>query len=950
MPRRRFSKTISQGVGRRILMLFLVAGFLPVLFTIGLAYFEFGRASYVESTNELRHGAKLHAAEILNRIERASEKAEEISGHYSDTAGFDFGEHAYLLDGIDAVWLTEQGTVTEVPFGHLSEPMLDNQPDPAFVTAGNTQLSIGVDAGMPYVLLLRTLQSDSERHRILGLALNVEALLGVGGNMPLRTDFCTYLASTGEPLYCTDDRRRPDYALVEQHGTTGELRPGIEWTTGGESHIAVAWELSLASRFRAPALDIVASQPKAVALESTADFSRILAPAMLLVLVLVALLSLNMIDRSLVPLQRLMTAAKQLATGDLGLRVRLRSDDEYEELAEAFNNMADRLGQQFDALKAMSDIDRLILSGADSAELARCLVRNLTGILDISTAAVIARENKNSRQARMITSRGGELSDDEIELPEDLNRTWYQPRQVSLEEVEDSEAPYAGRFRSMGIAYAIVIPVVLEKDLMGMILLASSSRLSLSDFSTQRCVDLAGRFAVALSSAERADALFRKASFDDLTGLPNRQLLKERLGDMIEAARHERHSGGILYLDLDRFKEINDVYGHSVGDIVLSQAAERIRSEVRDDDLVARLGGDEFVIVLPRIAGNERLKATASRILSRMSELFSVFGVNHFVGASIGIALFPDDGDSVETLLKNADSAMYRAKDAGRNRYEFYNITLNAESRRKIELERDLRAACDAEELEVYYQPQFSLENGIISGAEALLRWEHAEHGFVSPREFVPLAEGSELIVKIGRWVIEQACADLRKVLDARLHPGPVSINVSARQLSDPGFVNDVTESLQRHGIHPCYLQLEVTEATVAQNRDIAIDILKRLRHHGVRVAIDDFGTGYSSLSYLQNLPFDVIKIDKSFVDLIGQDESSDNICRTIIRMARELGKASIAEGVETADQVEFLENNGCDIVQGYHYSRPLPYDDFYTFVEQQDFHTLRRKALHLVR
>ena len=946
----RISTTLSKGVGRRIVGLFFAAGVLPVVLTVALAYFEFGRSNYVESTNALRDDAKLHAAEILQRIDSAKQKAEEISRLYNGVPDFDFGEHAYLLDDIDAIWLTEQGTVVDVPFGRLSEAMLDNQPDPAFVTAGNTQLAIGVDAGAPYVLLLRTLEAGGGQHRILGFALNVEALLGTRGAARPDTDFCTYLTATGDPLYCTDDRRRPDYALVSEQGPAGELRPGIEWTTGGESQVAAAWQLSLASRFRAPALDVVASQPKAVALDSNTDFNRILLPALMLVLGLVAYLSMNMIDRSLVPLQRLTTAAKQLATGDLGLRVRLRSDDEFEELADAFNNMADRLGQQFDALKAMSDIDRLILSGADSAELARCLVRNLTGILDINTAAVIARDNKNSREARMITSQNGELTDDEIELPEDLNRTWYQPRQVALEEVEDSEAPYADRFRSLGIAYAIVIPVVLEKDLMGMILLASSSRLSLNDFSTQRCVDLAGRFAVALSSAERADALFRKASFDDLTGLPNRQLLKERLGDMIDAARHERHSGGILYLDLDRFKEINDVYGHSVGDIVLSQAAERIRSEVRDDDLVARLGGDEFVVVLPRIAGNERLKATASRILTRMSELFSVFGVNHFVGASIGIALFPDDGDSVETLLKNADSAMYRAKDAGRNRYEFYNISLNAESRRKIELERDLRAACDAEELEVYYQPQFSLENGIISGAEALLRWEHAEHGFVSPREFVPLAEGSDLIVKIGRWVIEQACADLRRVLDARLHPGPVSINVSARQLSDPGFVNDVTESLQRNGIHPCYLQLEVTETTVAQNRDIAIDILKRLRHHGVRVAIDDFGTGYSSLSYLQNLPFDVIKIDKSFVDLIGQDESSDNICRTIIRMARELGKASIAEGVEREDQVEFLETHGCDIVQGYHYSRPLPFGDFFAFVEGQDFHTLRRKALHLVR
>ncbi|MEO1203781.1 MAG: diguanylate cyclase, partial [Pseudomonadota bacterium] len=793
------------------------------------------RAASARTRHSSRGNAQRYGSEILIRLDDALRKADHIGERYRQTSAFSFEEHAYMLDNVDAVWLSSNDMPVQVAYGRPSDSMLSILPDRAYLASGNVQLFVDGGSDEAHIVLLRTLNVSDGTFQTLGLALNVEALLGPREPSAFDSDYCVFEAATGLRLFCTDERRRPDSSHIAELADQGGAIPSIEWMHSGEPQLAAIWKLSLSRVVRGPALDIVASQPKAKAVESLFDYRHVLTPALLLVFMLVAVLSLNMIDRSLVPLQRLMTAAKQLATGDLGLRVRLRSGDEFEELAEAFNNMADRLGQQFDALKAMSDIDRLILSGAESSELARCLVRNLTGILDIKTAAVIARDNKNSRQASMITSCNGKLSEDEIELPEALNRTWYQPRQVSIDEVEVSEAPYADRFRELGIAYAIVIPVVLDKDLMGMILLGSSSRLSLSDFSTQRCVDLAGRFAVALSSAERADALFRKASFDDLTGLPNRQLLKERLSDMIEAARLEKHSGGILYLDLDRFKEINDVYGHSVGDIVLNQAAERIRSEVRDDDLVARLGGDEFVIVLPRIAGNERLKATASRILSRMGELFSVFGVNHFVGASVGIALFPDDGDSVETLLKNADSAMYRAKEAGRNRYEFYNVALNAESRRKIELERDLRAACDAEELEVYYQPQFSLENGVISGAEALLRWEHSEHGFVSPREFVPLAEGSDLIVKIGRWVIEQACADMRRILDAKLHPGPVSINVSARQLGDPGFVSDVIESLQRHAIHPCYLQLEVTETTVAQNRDIAIDILKRLRNHGIR-------------------------------------------------------------------------------------------------------------------
>ena len=406
----------------------------------------------------------------------------------------------------------------------------------------------------------------------------------------------------------------------------------------------------------------------------------------------------------------------------------------------------------------------------------------------------------------------------------------------------------------------------------------------------------------------------------------------------------------MLYLDLDRFKEINDVFGHSVGDVVLTQAAERIVAEVRGSDTVARLGGDEFVVVMPKVTGIDQVRSKAARLLERLTESFTVHGRDHYVGASVGVVMFPDDGVSVETLLKNADAAMYRAKEAGRARFEFFSKQQNADSRRKIGLERDLRASFYDRELEIFYQPQFDMATGILSGAEALLRWHHGDEGYISPSEFVPLAEDSDLIIEIGRWVIEQTCLDLRKVLDQGLHPGPVSINVSARQLSDPDFITDVLEPLRRHEIHPGYLQLEVTESTVAQNRDKAIEILEALRADGVRVAIDDFGTGYSSLSYLQQMPFDLIKIDKSFVDEIGIGDPSDNICRTIIKMAQELGRESIAEGVERRSQVDFLKKNGCDFAQGHFYSKPLPRGEFISFIEKQDFHTQRRKALEIVK
>ena len=739
------------------------------------------------------------------------------------------------------------------------------------------------------------------------------------------------------------------YFAMNDHAASGD-RTVAEWHQDGEKYLGAVWQLFLGGEFGAPSLDIVAVQPKSFALQTSADFRRVFLPALLLVVILVGVLSFAAIGESLTPLQRLTSAVRQITAGNLETRLRIRSNDEFEWLGEAFNKMAGKLGKQFATLKAMSEIDRHILSGTKFEQVSENVIKHLVTLTEYDSAAVIARDNDTPHWAKMISACDDEFTHERIALPMEMGHQWCQPRQVTLEETEARIAPYRDRFLGYGMKYVALIPVVLQDDLKGILLLGSKVRFNLEQDDLRRCIDLAGRFAVALSSVEREDALYHQAHFDELTGLPNRQLLKDRLAQQIVHARREDFSGALLFLDLDRFKEINDVYGHSVGDLVLTQAAERIVGEVRDSDTVARLGGDEFVVVLPRIVNDSLVHATATRLLDRLTESFSVRGIDHFVGASIGIVMFPDDGDSVETLLKNADAAMYRAKDAGRARFEFFSKKLNAESRRKIGLERDLRTAFHNDELQVYFQPQFDIATGIISGAEALLRWDHGDEGFIGPTEFVPLAEESGLIVEIGSWVVEQTCRDLRRILNKGLHPGAVSINVSARQLREPSFASDVIATLRRYDIHPGYLMLEVTESAVAQNRDTVIGILNALRAEGVQVAIDDFGTGYSSLSYLQQLPFDLIKIDKSFVDRIGAGDPSDNICRTIIRMAHEMGKHAIAEGVETAAQLAFLKRNGCDFVQGFFYSKALHQDAFIEFIEKQDFHTQRRKALEIVK
>lgn len=932
------------GVGRRILSLFLLAGVVPVFFTASLAYYEIGRGMEREVNDKLQDHAKSYAVDILTRLSDASAKASEIVRVVESSGVATVADREYLANDFSAVWLISRSHAVDPIIGSGNAQIRATNINFAHLAAGESQLLSGESGRLTMIRGVRIGQPDQV---VFAFELYPENIWKPRENSPYLTDFCVYQAS-GLQLYCNEaiPAAVHERLLVRETFSRGDP---YEYEWHGDVQFAATWQLFLDGMYRHAAFDIVSSQPKSYALRSSADFRRIFPPALILVVVLVVALSFNLIGQSLVPLQRLTIVARQYASGQLGSRVRVRTGDEFESLADAFNNMASRLGRQIATFKAMSKIDKSILSGAEFEEVSEDVIGHLIDLTGFEAAAVIARDTDSPSWAKMISWFEDDFTHERVALPQEMGHEWCQPRQVSLAEVDGAFAPYKERFLSFGLKYAVLIPVILNDDLKGMLLLGSDTSFEMQGGRLQRSIDLAGRLAVALASVEREEALYKQAHFDELTGLPNRQLLKDRLEQQLVQARRDEQHGAMLFLDLDRFKEINDVFGHSIGDAVLRQAAERITSIVRDTDTVARLGGDEFVIVMPHLAGDNTLRMTAERLLTKLAEPFQVNGTNHFLSASVGIVVFPEDGDSVETLLKNADAAMYRAKDAGRSRFEFFSKKLNAESRRKIELERDLRAAFHDGMLELYYQPQFKLIDGEICGAEALMRWKHEDQGNISPTEFVQLAEDTGLIVEMGRWVIDQTCADLRTILDMGLHPGSMSINVSARQLRDASFSNDVLDALQRHDIHPGYLQLEVTETTVAQNRDTAIDILKVLRKSGVQVAIDDFGTGYSSLSYLQQLPFDLIKIDKSFIDLIGGGGNSENICRTIIKMAHELGKKAIAEGVETREQVDFLHENSCDCVQGYFYSKPLAQDDFLEFVTKQDLHTQRRKALEIV-
>ena len=642
-------------------------------------------------------------------------------------------------------------------------------------------------------------------------------------------------------------------------------------------------------------------------------------------LLLVALLSLMQIRRTMVPLERLIEGTRSISKGEFK-QVEVEGKSEFSELADSFNGMSDNIRRQLDTLQSLSAIDQEMASNLDVNQIIQRVIARTQSLLPSAIVSVTCLDEVSETETQCSIS----ISD---------NIALVSPRiTVFNQEIETIKSYDSGRFgqyhklsnftheaflAQLGANHFWILPIFWQGEMTAFLSIASEMALPQDSTSWGEIRELAGRIGIAISAQERDDKLLLQAQYDNLTGLPNRILLQDRLQQAMDISDRSGEPFWLVFIDLDRFKFVNDSLGHKAGDELLIKVARRLELAVRDTDTIARFGGDEFIAILQGGNADHLRTGILNRLVKELEAPFTIDGNEITTTCSAGVSVYPTDATSADALLSNADMAMYRAKEAGKNNFQFFTQSMNDKVEDRLLLETQLRKALELNEFEVFYQPKINLHSKQIVGMEALIRWNSKALGFIPPVQFIPLAEETGLIVPIGEWVLKTACAQAVAWKNAGLGDLQIAVNLSARQFGQKDLLKSITDILLETGMNPLKLELELTESMIMNDAEDAKKILQSIKSLGIHLSIDDFGTGYSSLSYLKNLPVDTLKIDKSFTDDIVLHSDEAPIVASIIALAKNLKLKVVAEGVETYEQVKYLRAHRCDEIQGYYFSKP---------------------------
>jgi diguanylate cyclase (GGDEF)-like protein len=932
-------------LARQTFLLFVMSAILPVLF---IAIFSFSHVSTQlreQSYEQSRQSSKTIAMELLRHLSLLGDDLETVAAlmrinpadganRLPDLPASRFADFAALAVFRDVRQpLPVRGTLEHIP--QLTTQQREH------LRLGKTLVTLlPGKQGEADILMIRMLDPDNPAGGLMVGRLSADSIRPLESLTPGDTSLQLF-GPDNRVLYASTGADPAVGARLARLVTTA-ISGHFEWRSGATNHLASYWSLFTKSEFSLPYVVVVASQPEDDVLAPVAGFRTLYFPGLLLSILVVSLVSANRIRGKLAPLLTLRDATRRVAGGDFNSKVEVSSNDEIAELGNAFNTMTETLEMQFTSISAMAEIDRLILSSFDTRYIISTVLCRAGELTPCSVAAVLEFD-KGGGGAALLSTRGnapeGETREHQVPVSDEEIRQFQQHPHGMMFACDDRCPPWLDRLQEYRANRFLMLPTFVKQRLAAVLIFGYDAGHILHDDDREQLRKFADHVAVALSNASWEERLYHQAHYDSLTNLPNRALLKDRLEQAIARAQRSDASVGVMFVDLDRFKLVNDSLGHAAGDRLLQEVAGLLLHSVRSVDTVVRFGGDEFVLVIADIDRRNdvvaELGVIAGKILANAHEEIRLCDHTVQAEASIGIALYPKDGTTPDELVKHADTAMYHAKAQGRGCYRFFAPELNATATRRLNMEQELRRAMENNEFRVYYQPKFDCTTGLLSGAEALVRWQHPQKGIVPPDEYISLAEETGQIQQIGEWVLRSACRQIKMWRDAGLPAFRIAVNLSPRQFRDADISATVAQILRSCELDASALELEVTEGAVMENALDSIEKLKRLNSMGVRLSVDDFGTGYSSLNYLKTLPIHTLKIDHSFIVDMLADPRAEAIVSTIIVLAHNLGLDVVAEGVETEQQKLKLQKWHCDELQGFLFSPPIPADKFESLLEK---------------
>lgn len=912
-------------VGRRLLLQFLVIALFPLAALAIVSLSQVREFLLAQGSARLASVAKTYAMGVHERLQTARD-VEILSASTSGRSALEFGSNTRRFLSMGR-FRTNGETV--VLWGTLPRDagrvVATYRPEAQRVPTAIRRS----DAGR--LFLLHAVGAGTD---IMAGELDPEYVWGTETEVRAGTVLCVVEGESLGELRCPPGRAASLRTFLRDQAAGIESRD-FHWEEDSDGYRGRVWAQFMAHDFAAPDWYFALSARENDMLGVVGAFGQAFVPSVALALLLIAWLTIRQLRTTLVPLHALGEGTRRLAANDLDARVTVASKDEFGELGEAFNAMAERLSIKFRLSVAYTEIDRLILEREALDRIVEATLRHATVLVPEARFRVFLLDAAGSATGRLValeadaSSGVDRIVTERVELPSGTPFS-FLPGTGSGADGPVPAWMEAGAAPPPGSRW--MQPLIWGKTACGWLLAFGAADREFDDEAIRTIGGLANRLAVAIASAWRDVELFQRAHYDSLTGLPNRDLFGDRLRQEIARCRRDGNAFAVMFLDLDHFKAVNDSHGHGAGDQLLCEAADRLRATLREGDTVCRHGGDEFTVLATGVREQGEVMPIAQKIIDAMSQPFVVDGQACFLSASIGIAIYPDNGDGADALLKHADTAMYRAKAAGRRHAMFFEERMNAEAVARLAIDRELRRALERNELVLHYQPQVELKHDKVVAAEALVRWNHPERGLLGPGYFIPVAEQSDLIGAVGRWVMEEACRQMHAWRRQGLPLERVSVNVSARQFAAPDFIEHVRTTVVDPGL-AASIEFEITESVLLQHGDELAGKLAQLSDLGCSIALDDFGTGFSSLAYLKRLPVHAVKIDRMFVEDIDRTSDARALVEAMIAMSHVLGKWVVAEGAERETQVSILQGLDCDLVQGYCFAKPLPAAELAVFV-----------------